>query len=1077
MTVPSERCPTPEVIAAFVAGNLHGTELSMTAEHLRLCEDCREIVADAARIDREGVSPVEETKPRTVSPWWLAAAAAALAGVVFLAYQAVRPRDVARGEIRELVAAAPREGRYLEARVSGGFAWAPLRGQQRSGTSTLDPAHMKLIGAAGAVLQKVATDNSENGRHVAAVAHLLAGDAKQAATLLTPAVSEKSEAEVWSDLAAARYTASLESGDSAQLTEALAAADTALRRDPKLPEALFNRALIIERLGLRDLARAAWQRYLGADPSSPWAKEAEQHLRSLRPEAGFREELQNNYPLLQKDSTAARKLAQRYPQEARVWGETEILARWAESTLRGDPLSAQAHLQVALTFAETLAPRGDMMLMGAVRAIERSGPAQRVTLANAHLEFRAGQRIYRDGQPAAAEASFAHAIRDFTEGNSPLALSAAYFRANTMYDQGRVPESRTILEQLMATAPAEYPSHRAQLGWQLGLVKVSLGHWGDALRTFNESVAVFERLGEIGYAHKVRSLIAEMYERFGERRVAWNHRIVALRAIGKGDKYSLSSAVDAAARGAAVNRNWPVTLSLLGLHLEILADDGDEFMHAETLIDRARIQARLGERAAASADLMSAREFMGKTNDDTVRARIDADLRAAEALLVPPAEAIAPLTRAIEFHRGRGRSMFLPELFLQRGRALAAVQKTHEAAQDFDHGIREIDAQHKLSGPGVAVAEELYDQAMATALQLGDVTGAFAYAERARSQVASAPRASPAMPARAHDGEVVIEYASMPDQLVIFVVDRNGVRAVSRNISRLELTARVERMMAAAMENDVADFRRASNAVYEQLVQPITRYVAASADLVFVPDATLSIVPFAALVEEDGRYVIEKHRVVVTPSHAWYQSLRARRASPAAHDLRLLIIEGPSTRDGERAWFGRREAQAVASQYRIANVLPPGSERAEFESRASQAQILHFVGHAIMPDASEDAALVTSAESGTHSRLGADEIATMRLSRTEAVILAACGTARGRQVPGETRSSIASAFLSAGVPSVVATLWPIDDGSAAEFFPRVHSLIARGRSPADALRATQLEWIQRPDARPGMWAAVQIIGI
>ncbi|MGA8807631.1 MAG: CHAT domain-containing protein, partial [Thermoanaerobaculia bacterium] len=87
-----------------------------------------------------------------------------------------------------------------------------------------------------------------------------------------------------------------------------------------------------------------------------------------------------------------------------------------------------------------------------------------------------------------------------------------------------------------------------------------------------------------------------------------------------------------------------------------------------------------------------------------------------------------------------------------------------------------------------------------------------------------------------------------------------------------------------------------------------------------------------------------------------------------------------------------------------------------------------------------------------------------------------CGTARGRQRPGRTSISVARAFLTAGVPSVAATLWSIDDTLAAEFFPRFHTFLAQRRSPADALRKTQIEWIHRPDPPPRMWAAVQIIG-
>ena len=57
--------------------------------------------------------------------------------------------------------------------------------------------------------------------------------------------------------------------------------DRALRLAPNLEEALFNRALILERLGRLAWARDAWQLYLQSDSRSPWAAEAREHLKRL----------------------------------------------------------------------------------------------------------------------------------------------------------------------------------------------------------------------------------------------------------------------------------------------------------------------------------------------------------------------------------------------------------------------------------------------------------------------------------------------------------------------------------------------------------------------------------------------------------------------------------------------------------------------------------------------------------------------------------------------------------------------------------------------------------------------------
>src|ERR1041385_666259 len=88
MTAPDDRCLDPEVHAALVVGGLSGAELVAAAEHFRECEECREVAAEAARVDREtsGREAVAIHAPgRRAVAWrrW-GALAAALAGIAVL---------------------------------------------------------------------------------------------------------------------------------------------------------------------------------------------------------------------------------------------------------------------------------------------------------------------------------------------------------------------------------------------------------------------------------------------------------------------------------------------------------------------------------------------------------------------------------------------------------------------------------------------------------------------------------------------------------------------------------------------------------------------------------------------------------------------------------------------------------------------------------------------------------------------------------------------------------------------------------------------------------------------------------
>lgn len=1068
-------CPDSETLAAFVDGLLSNDELALATDHLLVCRECRQVVGDAARFHREVHLLPKKRESRRISPWWLSAAAAALVGVALLSPW----RPPSKNEsIARLVDATPRDSRDIEPRLSGGFPWAPLRPTMRSAQGgQLDADRMKLIGVAGTVIKRSANDDSIDARHASAIAYLLAGQTKTASTLLTEVTSRAGHARIWSDLAVVRYIEAEEMEDPSLLAEALAAADEALRLDVTCVEALFNRALVIERLGLRNQARAAWQRYITVDPKGPWATEAERHLRALEPRTEFRNELNRNYEGLQRNDLAAQTLAREYPQEARVWGESEILARWAESTQNGDAAAATAHLRVARAFAQEITPRGDSMLADAIAAIDAADAAHVRRLADGHLCFRLAQRRYKAGMPSDAEGLFARAHAEFEAGASPLALVAAYLSANTIYDQRRLTESAVILETLSTTAPAKYPAHRAQVAWQLGLVRASQGRWGDAIDSLTDSVRTFELLHETRYASRVRSILAEVYDRIGDSREAWQHRITALREID-GDSDELRISIDALARNAAANREWSVTVALLGLQLELLDGSDDEAQTADVLVRRARMNMRLGHDARASEDLARAGNAIDRIQDPMIRERVHADRLAVQGELATSPEAIALLTRALTFHKSKGRRSNVPELYLLRGRALVANGNKERAAADFEAGVREIESVQRLLSPIDRNGElgtttrELYEEAVALALLRGDVTSAFSYAERAQTPVEFS-KAMAAIP----PGDIIIEYLALPRHLVIFTVKDGRIQAVQIEIARHVLLDEIDQLAMSATSSDRTQFRHVASALYKRLIAPVVDEITEGGRVIFVPDSLLGNVPFAALVGPDSRYMVEKYTIIVAPSATTF-ARRTARSHVSTGPIDLLLIAGPFRRDGNlgRLSSAQNEAEAVAAVYASRAKHANPTTRAGFEARAASADVIHFVGHAVASDDRINAALATSRADGTTDHLTVDEISVMRLTHTRTVVLAACNTGRNRKDARHGNMSVAQAFLAAGVPSVVATLWNIDDAAAAEFFPRFHEHLAQGRSPADALRATQLEWLHRSDAQVSMWAAVQVVG-
>ncbi|HWW62041.1 MAG TPA: zf-HC2 domain-containing protein, partial [Thermoanaerobaculia bacterium] len=254
-------------MAAFLDGALEQEQVAEVAAHLRECAECRLVAAESARFEREEAAS-QPARTKWVFPTW-AAAAAVLVAIAIAAIVSLRAgREAA--PIARLIALAPREHRLVQPRLSG-FAWARLQPPAR-GAAPPDPADLKFAGAAGEVLEKTAGVRDADSLHARGVAYLLIGRGSDAIATLERAAAAADDQRIRNDLAAARLGISDE--HPSQLPRALGDVDGALKLDPKFAEARFNRALILEKMNLRDAARKAWQQYLALDAAGPWSVEA-----------------------------------------------------------------------------------------------------------------------------------------------------------------------------------------------------------------------------------------------------------------------------------------------------------------------------------------------------------------------------------------------------------------------------------------------------------------------------------------------------------------------------------------------------------------------------------------------------------------------------------------------------------------------------------------------------------------------------------------------------------------------------------------------------------------------------------
>ncbi|MGA8160470.1 MAG: CHAT domain-containing protein [Acidobacteriaceae bacterium] len=325
---------------------------------------------------------------------------------------------------------------------------------------------------------------------------------------------------------------------------------------------------------------------------------------------------------------------------------------------------------------------------------------------------------------------------------------------------------------------------------------------------------------------------------------------------------------------------------------------------------------------------------------------------------------------------------------------------------------------------------------------------------------------------------------------------------------------------AAALSGSASQFKEAARQLGQWLL-PVGAIPRSVHTLLIVGDGPVLSVPMEALRlatrnGQDARFVQDQYCVVREPSIAALLALRARREHGRTTEIAVIAdpvfsADDPraaGARAGERATM-KEAADSFWAQANPAGHLTrlayAGQEVEEIEAAAgashvqaavgfaasaekvrsmnwSRFGIVHFATHAFLNPVQPDLSniLLSQFDAAGHPQAGAlwfSDIASMRMP-VDLVVLSACQTANGDQLPGEGLVGLSYSFLIAGSRRVVGSLWDVDDAATAELMRRFYEALYRGgQSPAEALRSAQRAIAMVPRwSNPYYWAGFTIEG-
>jgi CHAT domain-containing protein/Tfp pilus assembly protein PilF len=364
------------------------------------------------------------------------------------------------------------------------------------------------------------------------------------------------------------------------------------------------------------------------------------------------------------------------------------------------------------------------------------------------------------------------------------------------------------------------------------------------------------------------------------------------------------------------------------------------------------------------------------------------------------------------------------------------------------------------------------------------------------------------------DGDsALLEYSFGEEGAYLFVVTRESFKAYSLPPDQIaddvwKVRAEVEKPGLLSFS-----FRKAAYRLYSTLIAPARPEIAGKRRLLIAPDGALHFLSFEVLLTREasgGRdlpYLIQDFSLSYIPSASvlsWLSQPRGSAVAGAETPKQFLAYADPDygtdalantrgelERGAPESWRlprlegTEREVSAIAGLYPSSEVqiyrrAEANEENVKHNGLLGTARRIHFATHGVIDQERPEfsgLALTRTNDPSDDGFLRVYEIFNLDLN-ADLVVLSACETGMGKEVTGEGLVGITRAFLYAGAPSVVVSLWRVADAAAPELMLRFYENLDRSHDKAEALRQAKLAVIDTGGkyASPYYWAPFVLVG-
>ncbi len=346
----------------------------------------------------------------------------------------------------------------------------------------------------------------------------------------------------------------------------------------------------------------------------------------------------------------------------------------------------------------------------------------------------------------------------------------------------------------------------------------------------------------------------------------------------------------------------------------------------------------------------------------------------------------------------------------------------------------------------------------------------------------------PIRPSELRPHEVLLYPVLLPDRVLLIYAEggagpageapRYHLLPANRSVGRADVIGLVNKMADSVSYGSDNSWRAPARQLYDILIAPVADRLGAGSTLVVIPDGPLSTLPFAALLDAKGKFLIEQTNLGIVPSLAYSQpgsSLHGAKSGVVAASLEKEVVL-PVGRFPALVGTSEEARFAVAGHRNGAFI--ENFRRADLEHALAtrQTDVLHLATHASFNGRSDRSYIVADGEQIPITDLrGLIARNQTRGEQLDLLVLSACETAVGDD---QSNLGLAGAAVQSGARSVLASLWQVNDVGTAQLMKGFYTGLSAGKSKSAALREAQLALIRQGDelADPSVWAAFILLG-